>query len=121
MHQAAATYWNQIAEQHPLVTDWAQEIFPMPQEMMDRALANEDRKLESQGVDPQVAAAYIKFMPLLWERKAISDFLLDNPSLRIAMPPMESIYEALWWAREDFCLNSFQMKELREMLKVPPK
>jgi len=120
MHQAAATYWNQIAEQQPLVTDWAKQMFPLPQDMMDMALDCEERRLVNEGADFQVSAAYLKFMPLLWERKAISKFLLDNPSLRVAIPPMETLSEALYTASKDFSLNKFQLKELSDLLKVKP-
>jgi hypothetical protein len=120
MHQAAAMYWNQIAESQRLATEWAKDMFSLPQDMLDRALEYEERRLINEGADFQVSAAYLKFMPLLWESEAISNFLLDNPTLRIAMPPMADLDEALWWAQEDFRLNVFQMNELRDMLKVPP-
>jgi hypothetical protein len=105
MHQAAAMYWNQIAESQELATDWAEDMFSLPQDMLDLALENEERRLINEGADFQVSAAYLKFMPLLWERKAISNFLLDNPTLRVAMPPMDNVNEVLDAASEDFSLN----------------
>jgi hypothetical protein len=120
MHQAAATYWNQIAESQELATCWAEDMFSLPQDTLDLALEHEERRLINEGADFQVAGAYLKFMPLLWERKAISNFLLDNPSLRVAMPPMEDLYGTLLAAQADFSLNSFQIEELGELLKKPP-
>lgn len=121
MHQAAATYWNQIAESQPLATAWAQQMFPLPQAELDLALEREENRLVSQeGADPVVAAAYLKVMPLLWERTAISNFLLANPSLRVAMPPQESLTEAMLTARKDFRLNVPQLNKLSRMLEKKP-
>jgi hypothetical protein len=52
--------------------------------------------------------------------KAISNFLLDNPSLRVAMPPQESMAEAIMTARMDFQLTMFQMRELTKLLRKKP-
>ena len=120
MHQAAATYWNQIAEQQPLATAWAEQMFPLPQERLDVALDREEKRLTRETNDPVLASAYLKIMPLLWERTAISNFLLANPTLRIAMPPQESVSEALITARKDFRLTTPQMSKLSEMLKRKP-
>jgi len=50
------------------------------------ALDKEEARLAAKaGGDLVVAAAYLKLMPLLWERTAISNFLKDNPSLRGAL------------------------------------
>lgn len=120
MHQAAATYWNQIAEQNPLKTTWAQQMFPLPQESLDKALEQEEARLTQQEGDPIVAAAYLKVAPLLWEQEAISNFLLDNPSLRSALPPQENVSEALVTASQDFRLTPFQLRKLKAMLEKPP-
>ena len=120
MHQAAAAYWNQIAESQPLKTQWAKQMFPLPQDQLDLALANEEKRLKKETSDPVLASAYLKIMPLLWERTAISNFLLANPTLRVAIPPQESLSEALITARKDFRLNAPQMSRLSEMLKQTP-
>lgn len=120
MHQAAATYWNQIAEQQPLQTAWAQQMFPLPQDLMDKALEREEQRLSKEAEDPVLASAYLKVMPLLWESKAISNFLLDNPSLRSALPPQENVSEAVITASKDFRLTPFQLRKLRQMLEKRP-
>lgn len=120
MHQAAATYWNQIAEQQPLQTKWAQLMFPLPQDLLDKALDREERRLAKEAGDPALAAAYLKIMPLLWESKAISNFLLDNPNMRSALPPQESVSEALTTVSNDFRLTVSQQTKLRQMLETPP-
>ncbi|CAN7310879.1 hypothetical protein LJR220_001637 [Bradyrhizobium sp. LjRoot220] len=123
MHQAAARYWNEIAESQLLVTDWARQIFALPQSEMDVALNREEERLSKETCDPVLVAAYLKVMPLLWERQAIANFLVENPSLRAAMPPIEGASEALLIANKDFRLSALQTKKLAEMLEnepVPP-
>ena len=56
----------------------------------------------------------------LWEQKAISSFLLDNPSLQSALPPQESVSEAVILASQDFRLTTSQQTKLREMLAKQP-
>jgi len=121
MHQAAARYWNAIAETQSLATDWAKQIFPLPQHEMDKALEREEARLTKQTNDPVLVAAYIKIMPLLWERSAISNYLAENPSLRAAMPRMSNLSEALRTANADFQLSPSQISGLAEMLKKEPK
>ena len=116
MHQVAATIWNQIAEQQPLATGWAQQMFPLPEDDLDRALEREEARLGGGAV----AAAYLRLMPLLWERTAILNFLSENPSLLAALPTPESPAEALQMARADFSLTPNEQKLLLEMLKKRP-
>ncbi|MET4482973.1 hypothetical protein [Bradyrhizobium sp. F1.13.3] len=120
MHQAAARYWNQIAESQPLKTEWAQQMFPLPQEDMDLALANEEKRLIRETSNPVLAAAYLKIMPLLWENAAISTYLKDNPSQKAAIPPIENIAEAIMIASKDFRLTTRELMKVGEMLEEPP-
>lgn len=120
MHQAAARYWNAIAESQPLKTEWAQQMFPLPQEDMDLALENEEKRLMRETSNPVLASAYLKIMPLLWESAAISSYLKDEPSLRAAIPPIESVAEAIMIAGKDFRLTKGELVRLAEMLKEPP-
>lgn len=120
MHQAAATFWNQIAETQRLATPWAKQMFPLPQDQLDKALANEEARLTRETNDPVVASAYLKVMPLLWERTALSNFLRANPTLKIAMPEIDTIGEAIRIARADFRLTTAQLTKLSEMLKKMP-
>lgn len=120
MHQAAAKYWNQIAETQTLATPWAEQIFPLPQEQMDKALGREEDRLAKECGDPVVAAAYLALMPLLWERAAISNYLLENPELRAAMPPLESLSEALRVAAKDYPMTGSRLKKLQQLLQRKP-
>ena len=119
MHQAAAPHWNQIARSQELLTPWAKKMFPLTQVKMDKALDAEEKRLTKES-DPQVAAAYLKIMPLLWERTAISNYLSENPNLQRAIPPIAHLNEALTIARKDFRLTGAQLTTLSKMLKNPP-
>lgn len=120
MHQASARVWNQIAEQQPLATAWAKQMFPLPSDLLDAALEKEESRLARETNDPVVASAYLKVMPLLWERTAISNFLQDNPSLSPALTPMADTSEAVMIASKDFQLTVSQKKKLRRLLDVRP-
>lgn len=120
MHQAAAKFWNEIARTQTLKTEWAQQMFPLPQEQLDQALEREEQRLTRETNDPQVASAYLKIMPLLWENEAISKFLNANPSMTVAMPTLQSLSEALMVARKDFRLTNGQMAKLKTLLNAPP-
>ena len=120
MHQAAARYWNEIAQTQHLKTEWAQQMFPLPQKELDAALELEEERLTRQSNDRQVASAYLKIMPMLWENEAISKFLNANPSLMNAMTPVQSLHEALMVARKDFRLTNGQMTKLKQMLSATP-
>ena len=95
-------------------------MFPLPQSELDRALEREEARLTRESNDPQVASAYLKIMPLLWENEAISKFLNANPSLTTAMPPLQSLSEALMVARKDFRLTNGQMMKLKTLLSAQP-
>jgi hypothetical protein len=38
VHQASATVWNQIAETQTLETEWALQMFPLPEDQLQVAL-----------------------------------------------------------------------------------
>lgn len=122
MYQIAARVWNQIAETQPLQTEWAQQMFPLPQDELNKALDLEaDRVAAEVGGDRQVALAYLSVMPLLWERKAISRFLTENASLIQALPPIETVPEAVNAASMDRPLTSTQQNRLATLLQVLPE
>jgi len=120
MHQASATIWNQIAEMGPLATAWAEQMFPLPAAQLDRALEREEARLAA-AVGDQVAAAYLKVMPLLWERAAISNYLREHPETAGALPPLETATEAVLMAERDFSLTIPQKKRLLALLRTEPR
>ena len=120
MYQAHAIIWNQIAEQQTLLTDWAKQMFPLPEDQMALALEREERRLLDEGVGAAVVGAYLKVMPLLWEKVAISNFLKDNPEIGGAIPPIETASEAVLMAARDFSLTIPMKKRLLALLKIEP-
>lgn len=120
MHQAAAKYWNEIAKSQSLKTEWARQMFPLPQEDMNLALENEEKRLTQETSSPVLASAYLKIMPLLWENEAISSYLENVPNLRAAILPIKSDAEAITVASVDFQLTKAELGKLAEMLKEPP-
>ena len=115
MHQVSAAIWNRIAETQTLATEWAQQMFPLPEADLDKALEREEARVGARA-NPHVAAAYLKIMPLLWERTAISSFLRENPNLRHALPTIEDLGEAMEIATRDFRLTAWEQVKLRALL-----
>lgn len=120
MFQAPATIWNAVAEAGPLATDWAEQMFPLPQEMLDRALAAEVERLREETGSDLLPAAYLTVMPLLWEREAIAR-LTDKVGPIPSLPPVETVDDAMMVATGDFPLTPDEKATLRAMLLVPPQ
>ena len=119
MYSVAAPIWNEIAEQQDLATDWAKQMFSLPQEDLDLALEREEARLTPQ-VGAMLAAVYLKIMPLLRERRAIMDFLKDNPNYRHALPEILDVGEAIMVANKDSHLSAQEQRQLRQLLLVKP-
>jgi hypothetical protein len=67
-----------------------------------------------------LAAAYLKVMPLLWEAAAISQFLIQNPNLSPSIQPIETANEAVMLVSRDFPLNESQQSRLLKLLQTAP-
>jgi hypothetical protein len=119
MHQVATRVWNEIGETVHLRTDWAKQIFPLPDDQMEKALSLEEKRL-MQKDRPIVVSAYLMVMPLLWERDAIAQFKAMNPNLMAALPEVESVQEAVMLASSEFPLDDSQQKRLAKLLQTPP-
>lgn len=119
MHQAPAAIWNKIAETQTLATTWAEEMFPLPSEELDAALATEEDRLIKDAGSAKVAAAYLMVMPLLWERKAIRAFQ-DSNGMVASLPLIETAQEAVIVASKDFPMTRAEQKTLNGMLQTAP-
>ena len=119
MYQAPATIWNAVAEAGPLRTAWAEQMFPLPQDSLDKALAAEAARIEEEPGSDALAAPYLTVMPLLWESEAISR-LLEQTGPIASLPPVETVDEAMAIATNDFLLTAPEKATLREMLLAPP-
>lgn len=122
MHQLPARVWNEIARTQKLKTSWAKKMFPLQPDAMDSALADEEERVAKQELngDYQAAAAYLKIMPLLWERMAVQDFLKDNPSQMGSLVDVTTAEEAVILAGRDFTLTGLQKRKLHKLFKKTP-
>lgn len=121
MHQVATRVWNEIGETVPLKTDWAKQVFPLPDEMMQTALADEESRLTEAGFDPMVSAAYLLAMPLLQERDAIAQFKANHPEMSGVLPEIGAVDEAVLLASQEFPLDDSQKRQLQMLLQRPPR
>lgn len=120
MYQVAASIWNRIADSQPLATDWAKQMFPLPDDQLDEALTLEEARITRETNEPIVAAAYLRVMPLLWEAEAISQFLTRNPNLSPSLLPIATADEAVLIASRDFPLSESQQQKLQQLLQTVP-
>lgn len=119
MYQAAADLWNRIAETQTLRTTWAQQVFPLPQALMDKALDRERDRLLKAGTDPLVALAYLTVMPLVWEAPAIRRYVEAHGS-HPALPLIETAREATTVAGRDYPMTQAQIRALYDLVREPP-
>ena len=120
MHQHPAATWNAIAETQELQTEWAELMFPLPQEEMDEALERETAKLAEEMGSRMVAVAYLRVMPLLWEAEAIEAFQATGAPLADGMTAMGTVQEAVIAASRDYVLTMQDQQRLEEKLRTPP-
>ncbi len=129
MHQVAANVWNQIGSTVPLATGWAQQMFPLPPQDLEKALQVEETRIatEAAAMEPKAeqpdyltAGAYLLVMPLLWEHEAISQFLTEHPEMQRALPTVETVQDAVDLASEEFVLDSTQRQKLGALLQQEP-
>jgi hypothetical protein len=114
MYQVATPIWNQIAEEQPLVTKWAQIVFPLPQEEMFERLDQTANRIKH--LSPLVQVAYLQMMPLLKENEAIAAFVRDNPHLADALPNVTSAGEAVQIATQEHRLDQEEQDQLLTIL-----
>ena len=120
MHQVNAAVWNRIGETVPLKTEWAQQIFPLPEDQMTVALDKEAKRLQ-RTENPIVVAAYLTMLPLLWENQAIAQYKAEHPELMDALPEVADAAEAVTLASRDFPLTESDQTRLRKLLQTPPQ
>lgn len=110
--------WNEIAETQTLKTAWAREAFALDENNMG---VFEDYEYEEfyKNVDPLVFISYLDYRPLLLENVAISQYIQvkQNLELRMPLPEIISINEAVAVASMDRMLSPVQQKELRALLR----
>lgn len=120
MYQAPARIWNEIAETQDLATEWAEQMFPLPPDQMDKALATEEQRLTPIAGSAKVAAAYLMVMPLVWEQRAIRAFSEQNGP-QGSLPMIRTAQEAVIVASKDFPLTRAEQATLHDMLETAPE
>jgi len=121
MYQVPATVWNRIAETETLATEWAELTFPLPEAELEEALELEAARIQAEHkTSPSLTLAYLKVMPLLWEREAIAAFVADNPALAGALPNVETVEEAVRIATLDHPITTREQDKLASLLTIQP-
>jgi len=120
MYQIAPRIWNEIGETVPLKTEWAKQMFPLPDDQMTAALNREEKRL-SRTDDPMTAVAYLLVMPLLWERDAIAQFKEEHPETAHLLPEIGAVDEAVMLAASEYPLDERQKQRLALLLQQDPR
>lgn len=118
MHQLPATVWNRIAETQQLATPWAQHLFSLDQEALDKALTKQERQLKLSKVPPATISSFQQMAPLLWEHEAIAAFVRQNPDLHHALPEVLTPREAAAVAAKDRELDEDESLALVMLLEA---
>jgi hypothetical protein len=118
MYQVPAQIWQAVAEMEMLRTDWAREVFPLPQDLLDEAIETMVVNLRAKA-NETLPAPYLTVMPLLWEQEAIRTYL-ETAGPMAAFPPIETVDDAMAVAIGDFLMTQDEKATLRAMLLAPP-
>jgi hypothetical protein len=119
MYQLAMHVWNEIAAKTKLQhLPWS-HLFGLEPMALIAALVKLEEKIDAQVKDATVTRAYLLTAPLLAENQAISQFveLTQDPGLRVALPELTTISEAVALATAEFRLMAHQQTKLRELLR----
>ena len=119
MRNAPAALWNEIADSQTLRTGWAEQMFPLPDDLLAKALDLEEQRVAEQLGSPLAAAAYLVVMPLLWEGAAIQRWVSQNGP-NPALPPVQTVDAAMQVAMGDYPLTPDEAQALRALLLVEP-
>lgn len=120
MHQTPAMIWNQIAKTQPVASAYWRSLMEMNQDDLTKALDKLEIELAAKGADATVIRAYVLVAPLLKENVAISRYLeaKQSPDLRLCLPELTSINEAVAMATQEYLLKPSQQERLAQFLKT---
>lgn len=123
MQQVPMAVWNQIAMMQPLSQPWATLFRLTPEELPAQLDKLVDKPLEKAGADNRVVLAYRLVTPLLVETEAISSYLEETqqPMLRMSLPEVTSVNEAVTLASMEYPLTPFQQRKLTQLLNQAMK
>lgn len=123
MHGIPEELRQSLAEgmKHPQI----KALFSMSSDELNTAMDSQANLLvEKSKVTPRVALAYLAFAPLMVENEAISRFVVDsgNSSLRMILPEVVSVQEALNLATREYRLTEQEARQLyRLLVPLTPK
>jgi len=95
-------------------------LFSMSSEELNQAMDSQFKRLvEKSKVTDKAALAYLVFAPLLMENEAISKYVESsgNSSLRMVLPEVTDVKEALMLATREYQLTEQELKQLYRLLK----
>lgn len=112
-------FWNQIAKEGPLKTEWAKKAFPMTEEEMEKLEEKEREELEKE-YPTLVVRAFLDLRPLLLENEAIQNWLHKSPLNEMnsgAFPEVLDVDEAVAMGTVDWYLDDANQTQLRSLLQ----
>lgn len=116
MLNIATAIWNQIAQEQPLLTAWARQVFPLDAAALAAALEQEATVLRATGEPGEVILAFQVVRPLVLEQQALWDFVQAHPDLRGWLPEMATVEEAVCLARMEYGLDETALARVRALL-----
>lgn len=121
MFNQPAPVWNLIAETQPIRTGWAQLMFPLDPERLEKAIDREHERLTKEMGSDKLATAYLAVMPLLWEAPAIRAFKDSGHYLSDGIVPLETVQQAVIAASRDYGLTMAEQESLDKKLRMLPE
>jgi hypothetical protein len=101
------TIWNEIAETQPLKHSEMKRLMQLDHNELPAALDLLAREQETAGALPRATLAYATVAPLLLENEAIRRCveMKDSDSLRVGLPKVATVHEALELATLEYRLS----------------
>jgi hypothetical protein len=110
---------NPIANTQPMASPTMRALFSLDQQEMDKQDQLQYEALQAAGTEHETAMAYQLTAPLLVENKAISRYIsrTGNSHLRLTLPEVVNVQEAVSLATLEYRLTSSQQTDLAQMLR----
>lgn len=118
MYNVPIGWWNQMAKDSKLQTNWGKRYFHLEPKELDEAMEQEVARLEKMGIADTVINAFLLFAPTIAEPKAICSFARKIPMVRNALPEINDHGEAVAYAAREYRLDEAQQRELLQLLKT---
>ncbi len=118
MMQVSQVIWNDLVATQEVLNPALRKLMEADPEEIDQLLEREADQLE-QTYPARAVLAFQVVAPLLIERKAITNWLVDRnrPDLRASIPEILTIPEAISLMTAEYRINETERKALRKMLE----